>query len=91
LDSFENFLEDMGESPDGMTLDRINGDGDYEPSNCRWATMTEQNRNRRDNRMVIFNGETMCVAAMVEKSGINRGTIRYRLDHGLNLVTGERQ
>lgn len=46
---FSNFLEDMGERPDNMTLDRINPYGDYEPSNCRWATMSEQcsNRTRR--------------------------------------------
>lgn len=80
--NFENFLEDMGEPKEGESIDRINNNGNYEQSNCRWATKTTQMRNFRRNKLVEYNGEVHCLSEWEEILEINRGVLGYRLSHG---------
>lgn len=82
---FENFLEDMGFRPEGMTLDRKDNDKGYSKENCRWATMKDQGRNRSSNRNVTFNEETLCLSEWAERTGIDKRTLRSRLEKGWSV------
>jgi hypothetical protein len=79
---FENFLADMGPRPEGTSLDRIDVDGDYEPSNCRWATDFQQQRNRSNNRRIVVGAISHCLSEWAEITGIPSATIARRLDRG---------
>jgi hypothetical protein len=81
--NYVSFLADMGRRPSPQhTLDRRNTNRGYSPGNCRWATRTEQNRNRRSNRMLTVAGVTRCAAEWSEVSGIPLSTLIERLRAG---------
>lgn len=81
--SFEAFLAYMGERPEGMTLDRYpNGAGNYEPGNCRWATLRMQANNTRRNKILSFNGKSMTISDWAHELGLKARTLHARLSNG---------
>ena len=82
---YENFLKDMGEKPNGNTLDRIDNNGNYELGNCRWVTMKVQQNNKRNNRKVNYMGKDMTISQLSERCGVNRGTLIYRIKKGMTV------
>ncbi len=78
--SYDNFFEDMGEVPAGRSLDRINTNGNYRPSNCRWATMEQQLNNQRRNVVLKKNGKKQTASQWARELGVTPTTLFKRLE-----------
>lgn len=76
---FSNFMADMGERPDGTSIERIDNNKGYQSDNCKWATREEQQNNTTRNRYLEFNGNRLTLAQWARKTGIDTSTLQVRL------------
>lgn len=81
-ESFQNFLNDMGYAPDGLSIERVNNDKGYSPGNCVWANQKTQSRNRRTNHMVTISGKTRPIAEWAEILNQPVGMVYRRIYRG---------
>lgn len=85
-EGYSNFLADMGRKPTpSHTLDRLDSNGNYEPGNCRWATMKEQGENKRGLRLFTYKGETKSASLWAESFNIPTSTLFGRLYRGMSI------
>lgn len=84
--SFDGFFEDMGEAPQGCSIDRIDGNKGYELSNCKWSTPQEQGNNTSSNRLIEHQGKIQTVAQWAQDIGIKPNTLLYRIRRGWGVA-----
>tara|TARA_R110002051_G_scaffold242078_1_gene302440 strand:+ start:921 stop:1466 length:546 start_codon:yes stop_codon:yes gene_type:complete len=78
-DSFWAFLEDMGERPDGYSIERIDVNGDYTPENCKWISRSDQQKNKRNTVYVSYKGKEHRLAELAEELGVNYNALHKRI------------
>lgn len=82
---FENFYKDMGDKPEGMTLDRKNNNLGYCKSNCKWSNRKEQNNNKRNNILITYKNKTQTLSQWAEELNINYNIFFYRFKSGWDI------
>jgi hypothetical protein len=84
--SFENFAADMGERPPGLTVDRMDSNGDYEPGNCRWATREEQSNNTSANRFIVFQGRRQTIGKWARELRVPPHKLYHLANRGADMT-----
>ena len=82
---FEEFHKDMGNQPDGMSIERIDNNKGYSKDNCKWATSEEQNNNRFNNHILFYKGISLTIAQWEHRLGMCKSKLHYRLKWGWSI------